>query len=56
MRDTLQFLSDFTPGGQTLQHIEQRAKQPEKLMVYNAVLFILATAAGLLLFRRKDLK
>ena len=56
VRDAFQFLSDFTPGGQTLQHIEQRAKQPEKLMVYNAVLFVLSTAAGLALFRRRDLK
>lgn len=56
VRNTIQFLSDFTPGGQTLQHIEQRAKQPEKLMAYDAVLFVLSTAAGLFLFRRKDLK
>ena len=55
-RDAIQFFCDFTPGGQTLQHIEQRVKQPEKLMVYHAVLFALSTAAGLLLFRRKDLK
>ena len=56
VRDAIQFLSDFTPGGQTLQHIEQRAKQPEKLIVYDVVLFVLTTAVGLFLFRRKDLK
>lgn len=56
VRDAIQFLSDFTPGGQTLQHIEQRAKQPEKLIVYDVVLFVLSTAVGLFLFRRKDLK
>lgn len=56
VRDTLQFLSDFTPGGQTLQHVNQRAKQPEKLIAYDAVLFVLTTGAGLLLFKRKDLK
>ena len=55
-RDTLQFLSDFTPGGQTLQHVNQRAEQPEKLIAYDVVLFAIATAAGLLLFKRKDLK
>ena len=56
VRDTIQFLSDFTPGGQTLQHINQRAKRPELLIAYDAVLFVLSTGAGLLLFRRKDLK
>lgn len=56
VRDTVRFLSDFTPGGQTLQHINQTAAQPEKLIVYDAVLFIIATGLGLVLFRRKDLK
>ena len=56
VRTAFQFFSDFTPGGQTLQHIEQRAKRPEKLMAYDAVLFAIVTAAGLALFRRKDLK
>ena len=56
VRDTLQFLSDFTPGGQTLQHVNQRAEHPEVLIAYDAAVLVLATAAGLLLFRRKDLK
>ena len=55
-RDAIQFLSDFTPGGQTLQHINQRAKRPDLLIVYDAVFFVLFTGAGLLLFQRKDLK
>ena len=56
VRDTIQFLSDSTPGGQTLQLVNQRAERPEVLMAYDAVLFALSTGAGLLLFRRKDLK
>ena len=56
VRDAFQFLSDFTPGGQTLQHVNQRAAQPEKLIAYDAVLFVIVTAAGLFLFKRKDLK
>ena len=56
VRDALQFLSNFTPGGQTLQHVNQRAERPEVLIAYDAVLFALSTGAGLLLFRRKDLK
>ena len=55
VRDAFQFLSDFTPGGQTLQHATQRAR-PEVLIAYDAVLFVLCTGAGLLLFKRKDLK
>ena len=56
VRDTIQFLSDSTPGGQTLQHINQRAERPEVLIAYDAALFVLTTGAGLALFRRKDLK
>ena len=56
VRTTFQFLSDFTPGGQTLQHINQRAERPEVLIAYDAVLFALSTGAGLFLFKRKDLK
>ena len=56
VRTAFQFFSDFTPGGQTLQHIEQRAKRPEVLIAYDAALFVLITGAGLALFRRKDIK
>ena len=56
VRDIFQFLRDFTPGGQTVQHVNQQAERPEVLIVYDAVLFVLSTGAGLLLFKRKDLK
>ena len=56
VRDVFQFLRDFTPGGQTIQHVTQRAKHPEVLIAYDGVLFVLSTAAGLVLFKRKDLK
>ena len=55
-RDALQFLVDFTPGGQTLQHSMQRVERSEVMIVYDAVLFVTTTAAGLVLFRRKDIK
>ena len=55
VRDAFQFLSDFTPGGQMVQHIKT-ADRPEVLMAYDAVLFVIVTAAGLILFRRKDLR
>ena len=56
VRDMLQFLSDFSPGGQTVQHVNQAVAQPVKLMIYDAALFVIATGAGMALFRRKDLK
>ena len=55
-RDALQFLIDFTPGGQTLQHTVQRAERSEVMIAYDAALFVITTAAGLFLFKRKDLK
>ena len=56
VRDVFQFLSDFTPGGQTLQHVNQRANRLDLLMAYDVVLFALTTGVGVALFKRKDLK
>ena len=56
VRNVFQFLSDLTPGGQTLQHVNQRASRPEVLMLYDGLVFLLATGTGLILFKRKDLK
>ena len=55
-RDALQFLVDFTPGGQTLQHTVLRAERSEVMIAYDAVLFVITTGAGLALFWRRDLK
>lgn len=55
-RQTFQFLYDFFPGGQAFQYGSLRAERPEVLIAYDAVVFVLTTAAGLLLFKRKDLK
>ena len=56
LRNTVQFLCDFTPGGQTLQHVTQTAAHPELMIVYDTVIFLTATAVGLFLFKRKDVK
>ena len=56
VRDAIQFLSDFTPGGQTLQHVVLREERSEVMIIYDAVLFVLCTGAGLLLFRRKNIR
>ena len=58
VRQVCQFLFDFLPGGQTVQYAnpDTANRQPLLLMTYDAVLFVLSTAAGLFLFKRKDLK
>ena len=56
VRAVLQFLYDFLPGGQTGQYVTTEAARPGVLMAYDGVLFAAVTAAGLVLFRRKDLK
>ena len=58
VRQACQFLFDFLPGGQTVQYAnpDTAVRQPLLLMTYDAVLFVLSTAAGLALFKRKDLK
>ena len=56
VRSALQFLYDFLPGGQTGQYVTTEVARPVLLMVYDVVIFAAATTAGLVLFRRKDLK
>lgn len=56
VRSLFQFLCDFTPGGQTLQHVQRTADRPERFIIYNSIIFAAVTAAGVLLFRCKDLK
>lgn len=55
-RQVYQLLYDFFPGGQAIQYSSLKAERPELLMAYDAAVFALATGAGLILFRRKDLK
>ena len=55
-RNTVQFLCDFTPGGQTLQHVTQTAVHLELMIVYDVVICLTSTAVGLFLFKRKDVK
>lgn len=56
VRDVYEFLHDFTPGGQVMQYASVSPKRPEVMIVYNVVIVAVTTAAGLFLFRRKDLK
>lgn len=55
-REGYQFLYDFLPGGQVIQCVTMTAVNPKRLPVYSAILFVLTTAGGVLLFERKDIK
>ena len=49
-------LMDFTPGGQALQISEQATDNLSKMCFYDIGWLVVLTVAGVLIFRRKDLK
>lgn len=55
-RKIYQFLYDFLPGGQQIQLGSGGAPQPWKLMGYSVIITVVTTAAGVLIFRKKDLR
>ena len=55
-RAVYNFLMDFTPGGQALQISGQVTDNLRKLCFYDIGWLAVMTAAGVLIFRRKDLK
>lgn len=55
-RKIVQFFYDFTPGGQVAQCITLEAVHIELLPLYSLSSMILTTGAGLILFKKKDLK
>lgn len=55
-RKVYEFLYDFTPGGQVVQCVAMEPEKPQVLWLYSGIIFIIATSAGILLFRRKDIK
>lgn len=55
-REVYAFFNDFLPGGQQMQLAEGSAENPGRLIGYSAVIIVVTTAAGIFLFRRKDLK
>lgn len=50
------FLTDFMPGGQALQIAEQSTDSLVKICLYDIGWLVVLTVAGVLIFRRKDLK
>ncbi len=54
--DAVRLLVDLNPGNQAVDYATFSAFEPERLMACDALFFTLTTAAGLHLFRRKELR
>ncbi len=50
------FLVDFLPGGQAILIADGSAARLPQMMLYDVLIFLACTCAGLFLFRRKDIK
>ncbi len=55
-RKIYQFIQDFLPGGQALQFGLGVPAHPGKMALYSSVIIIITNLAGIVGFRRKDLK
>lgn len=55
-RKVYEFLYDFLPGGQVVQCTALESAHPGRLSLYSAVIVMVTTCAGVLLFRKKDIK
>lgn len=55
-RKSYEFINDFFPGGQGYQITNMSAKSPEIFILYSSVILVMTTGAGILIFRKKDLK
>ncbi len=55
-RKIYQFLYDFLPGGQVVQCASMKAENPHMLVIYSAIIFMITTSVGIVIFRQKDIK
>lgn len=55
-RKIYQFLYDLLPGGQVVQCASMEAKNPQMLAVYSAIIFMIASSIGIVIFKGKDIK
>lgn len=55
-REIYQFLYDFLPGGQIVQCTSMQAKNPYMLPLYSAIIVIITTFSGIIIFEKKDIK
>ena len=55
-REVYEFFDEFLPGGQQLQLVEGEVTDPIQSMGYSALITVVVTGCGVMLFRKKDLK
>ena len=55
-REVFEFLDDFLPSGQSVQYANMEAENIPLLAAYSAGITVAAAAAGMYVFRRKDIK
>lgn len=55
-RQVFEFLYDFLPGAQQVQLMTMEAERPYLLIEYSLLITVAASAGGIFIFRRKDLK
>lgn len=55
-RNIVQFFYDFVPGGQVVQCMSLEAINIVRLPIYSLIIAILTTGAGVISFKKKDLK
>jgi len=55
-RNVVQFFYDFVPGGQAIQCISLEAVNIGRLPIYSLIIVIFTTGAGVIFYKKKDLK
>lgn len=55
-RDIYTFLNDFLPSGQTLALTAGESPHPQRLALYSGIIIVAVSGAGILIFRKKDIK
>ena len=55
-RETFEFLLDFLPGGQAVQLAVREAAHPVRMALCDAFILLAATGAGVIVFKKKNLK
>lgn len=55
-RKVVQFCYDFFPGGQAIQCMSLEAVNIERFPIYSLIIVVLSTGAGVIFYKKKDLK
>lgn len=55
-REVYEFLNDFLPTGQSINILQGTLETPGRCIAYDGIIFLAATGAGMLVFKRKNIK